>query len=327
MNVAINGFGRIGSHVFKICLDRNVNVVAINDLCDPKILSHIIKYDSVYGKYSKEVSYGEDWIKVGSKKIKVLNEENPGQLPWKKLKVDVVVECTGKFKDRKEALRHVNAGAKKVLVSAPGKGLDKTIVPGVNLEKLKKKHRTISVASCTTNALAPVVKVLNDKFGIEKGFMTTVHAYTSSQYLIDGPNKKIRRGRAAAVNIVPTTSGATKAVVEVIPELRGRLDGVALRVPVSCGSIVDFVGVLKKNTDAKSVNEVLKKAAEKEMKGIIEYSDEELVSSDIIGNKHSSIVSGIDTQVLKNNLVKVLAWYDNEFGYSNRMVDIIKRLR
>jgi glyceraldehyde 3-phosphate dehydrogenase len=327
LRVAINGFGRIGISVFKICLDRKVNVVAVNDLCGANTLAHLMKYDSVYGKLDKEVSYGKDYLKIGNKKIKVLNESEPGKLPWKKLKIDVVVECTGKFRERKEALRHVNAGAKKVLISAPGKKADVTIVPGVNLEDLKKKHKIISVASCTTNALAPVVKVLNDKFGIVKGFMTTVHAYTSSQYLIDGPNEKLRRGRAAAVNIVPTTSGATKAVVEVIPELRNKLDGLAMRVPVSCGSIVDFVGVLEKNTDVKRINEEFKRAAKKEMKGIIEFSEDELVSSDIIGNSHSSIVSGVDTQVLKNNLVKVLAWYDNEYGYSCRMVDVIKKLR
>tara|TARA_Y100000310_G_scaffold343660_1_gene452323 strand:- start:1610 stop:2596 length:987 start_codon:yes stop_codon:yes gene_type:complete len=327
LNIAINGFGRIGSHVFKICLDKRVNVVAINDLCDSKVLAHLVEYDSVYGKYDKEVSHGDGWIKVGGKKIKVLNEKEPGQLPWKKLKIDVVLECTGKFKDRKEAMRHLNAGAKKVVISAPGKNLDKTVVYGVNDQDLKKKDRVISVASCTTNALTPVVKVLNDKFGIEKGFITTVHAYTSSQYLIDGPNKKIRRGRAAAVNIVPTTTGATKAVVEVIPELRNKLNGIALRVPVSCGSIVDFVCVLNKNVDVKVLNEVLKKSSEKEMKGVLEYSEDELVSSDIVGNSHSGVISSVDTQVLKNNMVKVLIWYDNEYGYSNRMVDVVKRLK
>jgi glyceraldehyde 3-phosphate dehydrogenase len=327
LNVAINGLGRIGAHVLKICLEKKINVVAINDLVDPCVLAYLLQNDSVYGKYDKEVSYGKDFLKVGSKKIKLFREESPGKLPWKKLKIDVVVECTGKFKDRKEALRHINAGAKKVLISAPGKNLDITVVLGVNEKELKKKHRIISVASCTTNALAPVVKVLNDKFGIEQGLMTTVHAYTSTQNLIDGPNKKMRRGRAGANNIIPTSTGASKAVLEVLPELKGRLGGLAMRVPVVCGSIVDFVAILKKNTDVKTVNELFKKASLKEMKGILEYTEEEVVSSDIIGCSCSGKIDGLSTIVMKNNMVKVFVWYDNEFGYSNRMVDILKKLR
>ncbi len=326
MRIAINGFGRIGRAVFRICSERNINVVAINDLVEPRILAYLLKYDSVYGKF-KDVSYGNDYLKIGNKKIKLLSEREPGQLPWKKLKVDVVVESTGLFTERKEALRHINAGAKKVLISAPAKNPDITIVPGVNDKMLKKNHRVISVASCTTNALAPVVKVLNDNFGIERGFMNTVHAYTSSQGIVDGPNKKLRRGRAGAVNIVPTTSGATKAVIETIPELRGKIDGLALRVPVACGSIVDFSAVLKKNTDVKNVNNAFKRAAQKELKGILEYTEEEIVSSDVIGTKFSSIVDGLSTQMIGNNFVKVLAWYDNEYGYSNRLVDVIKMLR
>jgi len=327
LNVAINGFGRIGRSVLKICLDRNVNVVAINDLTSPKNLAYLLKYDSVYGVYNKEVSYGEDWLKIGSKKIKVFKEPEPGKLPWRKLKIDVVIESTGRFTDRKEALRHINAGAKKVIISAPAKNPDITVCPGVNLDKLKRKDRVISVASCTTNALSPVVKILNDVFGIEKGFMTTVHAYTPTQAILDGPSNKMRKGRAGAINIIPTTSGATDAVTEVIPEMRNKIDGVAMRVPIMCGSIVDFVAVLKKNTNAKIVNETFKRYSKKEMKGILEYTEEELVSSDVIGNSHSSIVDGLSTQMLGNNMVKVLAWYDNEFGYSNRMVDVIKKLR
>lgn len=326
MRIAINGFGRIGRAVFRICLERNINVVAVNDLVEPRILAYLLKYDSVYGKF-KDVSYGNDYLKIGSKKIKLLSEREPGQLPWKKLKVDVVVESTGLFTERKEALRHINAGAKKVLISAPAKNPDITIVPGVNDKMLKKNHRVISVASCTTNALAPVVKVLNDNFGVEKGFMNTVHAYTSSQEIVDGPNKKLRRGRAGAVNIVPTTSGATKAVIETIPELKGKIDGLALRVPIACGSIVDFSAILKKNTDVKNVNNAFKRAAQKELKGILEYTEEEIVSSDVIGTKFSSIIDGLSTQMIGNNFVKVLAWYDNEYGYSNRLVDVIKKLR
>ena len=327
MKVAINGFGRIGRAVFRVCLERGINIVAINDLTEPKNLAYLLKYDTVYGRLKKEVSYGKDFLKVGNKKIKLLSIKEPGQLPWKKLGVNTVVESTGLFTERKEALRHINAGAKKVLISAPAKGADITIAPGVNNKSLKKNHRIISVASCTTNALAPIVKVLNDKFGIEKGFMNTIHAYTSSQNIVDGPHKKLRRGRAGAANIVPTTSGATKAVIEVIPEVKGKLDGLALRVPITCGSIVDFTALLKKNTDAKNVNNAFKEAAKKELKGVLDYTEDEIVSSDIIGTNFSSIVDGLSTQMIGNNFVKVLAWYDNEYGYSNRMVDVIKMLR
>ncbi len=327
MKVAINGFGRIGRAVFRVCLERGINIVAINDLTEPKNLAYLLKYDTVYGRLKKEVSYGKDFLKVGNKKIKLLSIKEPGQLPWKKLGVNTVVESTGLFTERKEALRHINAGAKKVLISAPAKGADITIAPGVNNKSLKKNHRIISVASCTTNALAPIVKVLNDKYGIEKGFMNTVHAYTSSQNIVDGPHKKLRRGRAGAANIVPTTSGATKAVIEVIPEVKGKLDGLALRVPITCGSIVDFTALLKKNTDAKNVNNAFKEAAKKELKGVLDYTEDEIVSSDIIGTNFSSIVDGLSTQMIGNNFVKVLAWYDNEYGYSNRMVDVIKMLR
>ena len=327
LKVAINGFGRIGRAVFRVCLERGINIVAINDLTEPKNLAYLLKYDTVYGRLKKEVSYGKDFLKVGNKKIKLLSIKEPGQLPWKKLGVNTVVESTGLFTERKEALRHINAGAKKVLISAPAKGADITIAPGVNNKSLKKNHRIISVASCTTNALAPIVKVLNDKYGIEKGFMNTVHAYTSSQNIVDGPHKKLRRGRAGAANIVPTTSGATKAVIEVIPEVKGKLDGLALRVPITCGSIVDFTALLKKNTDAKNVNNAFKEAAKKELKGVLDYTEDEIVSSDIIGTNFSSIVDGLSTQMIGNNFVKVLAWYDNEYGYSNRMVDVIKMLR
>ncbi len=300
-----------------------MNIVAVNDLTDSKTLAYLIKYDSVYGVYDKKIKIKNDFIEINNKKIKILKQENPENLPWKDLGVDVVVESTGIFKDREGAEKHLKAGAKKVLISAPAKNPDITIVPGVNDNKLKKEHKIISLASCTTNCLAPVIKVLNDSFGVKKGFMTTVHAYTGGQNIIDSPQKKLRRGRAGAINIVPTTSGATTAVAEVIPSLKGKLDGLALRVPVACGSIVDFVAELKKSVTKEQINKAFEKAANKKMKEILKYTEEELVSSDIIGDSHSSIVDGLSTQV-NGNLIKVLAWYDNEYGYSCRMVDVIK---
>jgi len=323
MKVAINGLGRIGRTVLKIGLEKGVNIVAVNDLTDSKTLAYLIKYDSVYGVYDKKIKIKNDFIEINNKKIKILKQENPENLPWKDLGVDVVVESTGIFKDREGAEKHLKAGAKKVLISAPAKNPDITIVPGVNDNKLKKEHKIISLASCTTNCLAPVIKVLNDSFGVKKGFMTTVHAYTGGQNIIDSPQKKLRRGRAGAINIVPTTSGATTAVAEVIPSLKGKLDGLALRVPVACGSIVDFVAELKKSVTKEQINKAFEKAANKKMKEILKYTEEELVSSDIIGDSHSSIVDGLSTQV-NGNLIKVLAWYDNEYGYSCRMVDVIK---
>ncbi len=329
MKVAINGLGRIGRAVLKIGLERNVNFVAINDLTDTKTLAYLLKYDTVYGTYDKKVEAGPDFIKIGHKKIKIFAERDPAKLPWKKLGVDIVLESTGIFCDKKGAGRHLYAGAKKVLISAPGKNVDVTVVLGVNDKDLSKKHKIISMASCTTNCLAPIVKVLNDSFGINKGFMTTVHAYTNDQKILDVPHKKMRRGRAAAANIIPTTSGATSAVEIVIPELKGRLDGLAMRVPVTCGSIVDFVVELKRNTTIREVNEAIKKAANGKLKGILEYSEDELVSSDVIKNPHSSIFDSLSTQMIgeSGNLLKVLSWYDNEWGYSSRMVDLIKTLR
>ncbi|MAH51144.1 type I glyceraldehyde-3-phosphate dehydrogenase [Candidatus Pacearchaeota archaeon] len=325
MKVAINGLGRIGRTILKIGLERGINFSAINDLADTKTLAYLLKYDSIYGNYNKKVEAGKDFLKIGNKKIKVLCEADPEKLPWKKLGIDVVIESTGIFTDKKEAAKHLKVGAKKVLLSAPSKNPDITIVLGVNEEKLKKEHKIISVASCTTNALAPVAKVLNDAFGIKKGFMTTIHAYTTSQKILDAPHKKLRRGRAGAANIVPTTSGATSAVTQVIPELKGKLNGLAIRVPVSCGSIVDFVAELNKNVSSDQVNKALKKAAAEKLKGILQYSEDELVSSDIIKNPHSSIVDSLLTQTI-GNTVKVLAWYDNEFGYSCRMVDMLKKI-
>lgn len=326
MKVAINGLGRIGRNILKIGLEKGINFVAINDLTDIENLAYLLKYDSVYGPYDREVESEKDFIKIRNKKIKIFSEPNPCNLPWKKLGVDVVIESTGLFRKREDAEKHLKAGAKRVLISAPAKNPDITIVLGVNGNLLKKSHRIISVASCTTNCLAPVVKILNDSFGIKKGFVTTIHAYTTSQKLLDAPHKKLRRGRAAAINIVPTTSGATSAVGEVIPEMKGRLDGLALRVPVASGSIVDFVAELKKSVTKEEINKTLKRASRGKLNGILQYTEEEIVSSDIIKNPHSSIIDGLSTQVL-GNAVKILAWYDNEYGYSSRMVDILNMIK
>lgn len=326
VKIAINGLGRIGRVFLKIALEKKLNIVAINDLSDINSLAYLIKYDSVYGNYDKKVEIGKDFIKINNQKIKVFSKENPENLPWRQLGIDVVVESTGIFTERDEAAKHIQAGAKRVILSAPGKNPDITVVLGVNENKLKREHKIISMASCTTNCLAPIVKVLNDSFGIEKGYMTTVHAYTNDQAILDISHGKLRRGRAGAINLIPTTSGATTSVTEVIPELKGKLDGLAIRAPVACGSIVDFVAVLKKSVKREQVNDALKKAAQQKLKGILEYSEEELVSSDIIKNPSSSIVDSVLTQA-NGNLVKVLSWYDNEYGYSNRMVELIKLLK
>ncbi len=329
VRVAINGFGRIGRMVFRAGFkDRRIEFVAFNDLTDVKTLAHLLKYDSVHRKFSGKVDYDDENIIVDGKKIKVFSEKDPANLPWGKLKVDIVVESTGFFLTRELASKHLEAGAKKVLLSAPGKSPDiKTIVLGVN-EKIydKKKDKIISNASCTTNCLAPLVKILNDNFGIKRGFMTTVHAYTADQNIHDAPHKDLRRARAAASNIVPTTTGAAKTVGKVIPELNGKLDGIAIRVPVLDGSITDFVAELEKDITKEQINKVFKKTAEKEMKNVLECSEEPLVSTDIIGNPNSSIFDSLSTNVLNGNLVKVLSWYDNEWGYSCRMIDLLKMM-
>ncbi|HDZ60948.1 MAG TPA: type I glyceraldehyde-3-phosphate dehydrogenase [Candidatus Pacearchaeota archaeon] len=325
MKVAINGLGRIGRNVFKIALEKGVNVVAVNNMSGAKTLAYLLKYDSVYGKYDKKVEFGKDFVKINGKKIKVLSEADPAKLPWKKLGIDLVIESTGLFRKRKDAEKHLKAGAKKVIISAASKSADITIVLGVNQDKLKKQHKIISMASCTTNCLAPLAKVLEDTYGIKKGFMTTVHAYTTSQRILDSSHRKIRRGRAAATNIVPTTSGATTATIQVIPNLKGKLDGLALRVPVACGSIVDFVAELNKSVTKEQLNNTLRKNASGKLKGILEYTEDEIVSSDVIRNPHSSIIDGLSTIVI-GNTVKILAWYDNEYGYSARMVELIKLL-
>ncbi len=326
VKIAINGLGRIGRAFLKIALEKKLEVVAVNDLANIETIAYLIRYDSVYGNYSEKVEGGKGFLKIGSKKINFFSERDPEKLPWKKLGVDVVIESTGVFRDREGAGKHLVAGAKKVIISAPGKDPDVTIVLGVNEKKLKKEHKIISMGSCTTNCLAPLIKVLNDNFKVEKGFMTTVHAYTNDQVILDAPHKKLRRGRAGAVNLIPTSSGATTAVAEVIPELKGKLDGLAIRAPVACGSIVDFVGILGKEVTKEQVNDALRKASEKEMKGILEYSKDELVSSDVIENPHSSIFDSLLTQV-NGRMIKVFSWYDNEYGYSNRLVDLIKLLK
>jgi len=324
MKVAINGLGRIGRQVLKICLEKGIDVAAVNELCDVKTIAYLLKYDSVYGNYDKKIETGKDFIKIGGKKILVFSEKEPEKLPWKKLGIDIIVESTGFFED--EGYKHLKAGAKKVIISAPSKKCDVTIVPGVNDEKLKKEHKIISMGSCTTNCLAPVARVLQDNFGIAKGFMTTVHAYTNDQKILDVPHKKLRRGRGAGINIIPTTSGATISVAETIPELKGKMDGLALRVPVACGSIVDFTAELNKKATKEQINNSFKKAADGEMKGILQYTEDEIVSSDVIGNPHTSIVDGLSTMVI-GNTVKVLAWYDNEYAYSCKMADLIKMMK
>jgi len=324
--IAINGLGRIGRAVLKIAIQKGINVVAVNDLVDVKTLCYFLKYDSVYGPFNGKIEAFENYIKINGKKILVYSEKEPEKLPWKNLGIDVVIESTGLFTDRAGCQKHINAGAKKVILSAPGENMDVTIVLGVNDKDLKKEHKIISMASCTTNCLAPIVKILNDNFVIKKGFMTTAHAYTNDQRIIDCPHKKLRRGRAGAVNIIPTSSGATKSVGEVIPSLKGKMDGLALRVPVSCGSIVDFVCVVEKETNKEEVNSLIKKYAETKMNGILQYTEDEIVSTDVIGNSNSSIFDSKLTQV-NGNMIKVLSWYDNEFGYSNRIVDLIKWLK
>jgi glyceraldehyde 3-phosphate dehydrogenase len=329
VRVAINGFGRIGRQVFQIAMDtKGIEIVAINDLTDTKTLAHLIKFDSVYGCFDGTVSYDEHNLIINNKKFPCFAEKDPERLPWKRLGVDVVAECTGFFTDREGASKHLKAGAKKVLISAPGKQPDITVVKGVNLEKYNKsKHSIVSNASCTTNCISPMIKVLNDEFGILKGYLNTVHAYTASQKLVDGPDAKdLRRGRAAAINIVPTTTGAAETVIETIPELKGKLTGIALRVPVICGSICQFSAVLKKSVTVDEINTAFRRLAETKMKGIIEYSSEPLVSTDIIKNSHSCIFDSKLTQVVDNNLVSVCGWYDNEWGYSARIVDVLKHL-
>ena len=327
MKIAINGFGRIGESVLKIALERKMNIVAINDIHGTKDAEYVLKNDSIYGKFKGKVSAKGNYLFVNGKKILVLSERNPLNLPWKKMKIDVVVESTGVFTKRRDALKHLKSGAKKVVVTAPLKDKpDVTIVPGVNSKKLKKNHKLISVASCTTNCSASVLKVLNENFGIKRAMLSTIHAYTSSQSLVDSSDEKNpRKGRSALANIIPASTGASEAISEVLPELKGKIKAMAMRVPVSDGSIIDLTAELKKPFTVLEINSAFKKSAKKEMKGILEYSEENLVSSDIIGNSHSAIFDSKLTNV-EGNLVKILAWYDNEYGYSSRVVDVLKML-
>jgi len=327
IKVAINGFGRIGRLTFKALLDRdNVEVVAINDLTDNQTLAHLLKYDSVHGRFNGTVDYDDDSLTVNGKHITALAERDPKKLPWGDMGVDVVLESTGRFVDEEGAGQHITAGAKKVVISAPAKGNIPTVVLGVNEDILTGNETIISNASCTTNCLAPMAKVLDQAFGIEKGYITTVHAYTSDQNLQDSPHKDLRRARAAALSIIPTSTGAAKAVGLVLPQLQGKLDGIAMRVPVPTGSTTDLTVILKKEASIEEINAAMKKASEEgELKGILEYTTDPIVSADIVGNPHSCI---FDSELTSTNgtLVKVVGWYDNETGYSTRTADLIQKL-
>ncbi len=323
--VGINGFGRIGRNVFRAALDNpSVEIVAVNDLTDAETLAHLLKYDSIHGTLDAEVRVEGDQIIINGKAIKVLAERDPASLPWSALGVEVVVESTGRFTDGDKAAAHIKAGAKKVIISAPAKGEDITIVLGVNEKSYDPaNHHVISNASCTTNCLAPFAKVLHEAFGIKHGLMTTVHSYTNDQQILDLPHKDLRRARAAGMSIIPTTTGAAKAVALVLPELKGKLNGFAMRVPTPNVSIVDLAVELEKPATVEEINAALKAAAEGELKGILAYTDEPLVSRDFNGNPHSSIVDGLSTMVIDQSMAKVVSWYDNEWGYSNRVVDLI----
>ncbi|MBN2427028.1 MAG: type I glyceraldehyde-3-phosphate dehydrogenase [Deltaproteobacteria bacterium] len=324
--VAINGFGRIGRLVFRIAQKTpDIDIVAINDLTDAPTLAHLLKYDSVHGIFDATVEAAEDSITVNGKKIQISKETNPAALPWGQLGVDIVIESTGRFTKREDAAKHLEAGAKRVIISAPGKNVDATFVMGVNhTEYDPEKHFVISNASCTTNCLAPVAKVLDDSFGIVKGLMTTIHSYTNDQKVLDLPHKDLRRARAAGVSMIPTTTGAAKAVALVLPHLQGKLDGMAIRVPTPNVSVVDLVVQTEKSTTVEEVNAAMKKAAETDLKGVLLYSDLPLVSIDFNGNPHSSIFDADITRVIDGNMVKILSWYDNEWGYSGRICDLIK---
>lgn len=326
IKVGINGFGRIGRNVLRAALKSNadIEIVAVNDLTDAKTLAHLLKYDSIHGTLEGEVKADGNNIIVNGKVIKVLAEREPAKLPWKEFGADIVIESTGRFTEAEKAAQHIAAGAKKVIISALAKGEDITIVMGVNEAKYESgKHHIMSNASCTTNCLAPFAKVLNEKFGIKHGLMTTIHSYTNDQNILDLPHKDLRRARAASMSIIPTTTGAAKAVALVLPELKGKLNGFALRVPTPNVSITDLVAELEQTVTVEEVNAALKAAAEGELKGIMAYSDEPLVSKDYNGSAYSSIVDGLSTMVSNGTMVKVVAWYDNEWGYSSRVVDLV----
>jgi glyceraldehyde 3-phosphate dehydrogenase len=324
MKVGINGFGRIGRQVFRILHSRGVEVALINDLTDNKTLAHLLKYDSIYGRFPGEVAYDDQYLYVDGKAIRATAVKDPKEIPWAEAGVGVVIESTGVFTDADKAKAHLEGGAKKVIITAPAKGEDITIVMGVNHEAYDpSQHHIISNASCTTNSLAPVMKVLEEAFGVEKALMTTVHSYTNDQRVLDLPHKDLRRARAAAINIIPTTTGAAKATALVLPSLKGRFEGMALRVPTATGSISDITALLKREVTAEEVNAALKAAAEGPLKGILAYTEDEIVLQDIVMDPHSSIVDAKLTKAL-GNMVKVFAWYDNEWGYSNRVADLVE---
>jgi glyceraldehyde 3-phosphate dehydrogenase len=323
IRVGINGFGRIGRLAFRAARGRDLEIVGINDLTDAATLAHLLKYDSIHGRFPGEVAAAEGAIVVDGRRISVSAERNPAALPWKKLGADLVVESTGHFTDRAGAAKHLEAGASRVIISAPAKDPDITIVLGVNDSDYQPdRHKVVSNASCTTNCLAPIAKVLDDSFGIENGWMTTIHAYTNDQVTLDFPHKDLRRARAAAVSMIPTSTGAARALGEVLPNLKGKLDGYAMRVPTSDVSVVDLSVRLRKRTDPEAINAAMKAAAAGPMKGILQVVDEPLVSVDFLGNPHSSILDSLSTKVMDGTFAKILSWYDNEWGYSNRVVDL-----
>jgi glyceraldehyde 3-phosphate dehydrogenase len=328
IKVGINGFGRIGRNIMRAAMnDSSIDIVAVNDLTNAHTLAHLLKYDSILGNLNADISATGDRITVNKDEFQVLSMKDPAQLPWKSLGVDVVFEGTGLFTKRDDAAKHITAGAKKVVITAPAKGPDLTVVLGVNEDKYDPaKHQILSNASCTTNCLAPIAKVLHETFGIRKGWMTTVHSYTNDQNLLDLPHKDLRRARAAALSIIPTTTGAAVAVGEVLPEIKGRLDGIAMRVPTPNVSVVDLAVLVDKKTSAEEVNAAFKTAADGRLKNILQYSTQELVSIDFKGNPHSSILDAPYTAVMDGDFVKVLSWYDNEWGYSNRCVDLLRFL-
>lgn len=325
VRVAINGFGRIGRLVFRAGFESgDVEFVAVNDLADAKTIAHLLKYDSTHGTLRADVKSTPNAILVDGREIRTFSVRDPEELPWRDLEVDVVLESTGRFTDRDGAEKHLKAGAKKVVISAPAKNPDVTVVLGVNAEDYdKSRHFIISMGSCTTNCLAPIVKILHEEFGVEYGLMTTIHSYTNDQVVIDEPHKDLRRARASALSMIPTTTGAARAIAEVIPEMKGRLDGLAIRVPTPNVSLVDFVATLARKTSRQEINEKLKEYAGRTMKGILLCSEEELVSRDFNGNPYSSIVDLPNTTVIGGNMVKILSWYDNEWGFSNRMLELL----
>jgi len=325
--VGINGFGRIGRLVFRAAVAQGgIDIKAINDLTDAKTLAHLLKYDSTHGRFNGEVEADGDSLVVNGKPIRIIAERDPAKLPWGEIGAEAILESTGLFSEREQAEEHIKAGAKKVVISQPAKGEDLTVVLGVNDDQLKPEHTILSNASCTTNCLAPMAKVLQENFGIVKGMMNTIHSYTNDQRILDLPHKDLRRARSAAVSMIPTTTGAAVAVGKVLPELAGKLDGLSIRVPTPDGSLTDFTAVLEKDATVEEINAAFQSAAEGSLQGVLEYSEDPLVLADIVGNAHSCIFDALSTNVVEGNMVKILGWYDNEWGYSNRCVDLLKRL-